>query len=357
VRLDDPAALARVDPHGARDVLAAFPAQCAAATRLRLDPPVALARPRAVVVAGVGGSASAGDLLAACAADRLGVPVLVHRGYDVPALVGPQDLVIAISYSGDTAETLAAAAAARARGARVVAVTAGGRLGAQAAAEGWPRVTLPAALMPRMALGYLFFALAEVLARAGLPVVDAGDVDEALALLEVLARDLGPATPASRNEAKRLALEIGDRVPVVYGGPSTAPLAYRWKTDFEENAKVFAVAGALPEMNHNEIEAWRGPRARHLHLLLLRDRAEPAEIARRFALLRELVGAAAGGVSETWARGAGGLARRLGLAYLGQWTSYYLAILGATDPWAVPTLETLKRRLAAPGGDAAGAAP
>ena len=116
--------------------------------------------------------------------------------------------------------------------------------------------------------------------------------------------------------AKRLAVAIGPRVPVVYGGPDTGPVAYRWKTDVEENAKTFALAGAVPEMNHNEIEAWRAPGARGLHLVLLRDRDEPPEIAARFAILRDMVGEAAGGVSESWARGTGRLARLLSLVYL-----------------------------------------
>ncbi len=125
----------------------------------------------------------------------------------------------------------------------------------------------------------------------------------------------------------------------------TGPVAYRWKTDFEENAKSFALAGAIPEMNHNTIEAWRTPLARELQLVLLRDDREAPDIARRFALLRELVGPAAGGVSECRSRGHGVLARLLSLTYLGQWTSYYLGVLRGVDPWTVATLDEIKRRL------------
>jgi glucose/mannose-6-phosphate isomerase len=86
--LDDPATFERVDPHDARRVLAGFPAQCRNAVRLRPTPALAMKAPRLVVVAGMGGSAAGGDLLAACGADRLDVPVLVHRGYGLPALAG-----------------------------------------------------------------------------------------------------------------------------------------------------------------------------------------------------------------------------------------------------------------------------
>ena len=108
---------------------------------------------------------------------------------------------------------------------------------------------------------------------------------------------------------------------------------------------MLAVAGAVPEMNHNEIESWRGPGARARHVVLLRDEGEAPEIARRFELVREMVAPAAGGVSETWTRGAGRLARILSLAYASLWVSFYVAILHGEDPWPVPMLEEVKRRL------------
>jgi glucose/mannose-6-phosphate isomerase len=164
--------------------------------------------------------------------------------------------------------------------------------------------------------------------------------------LEDLARELAPARPAAQNEAKRLALAIGDRLPAIYGGPATGAVAYRWKTDLEENAKLLALAGSLPEMNHNEIEAWRVPAARGRHLVFLRENGEPPEIARRFAVLHDLIGPAAGGVSECWARGPSRAARLLALAYVGMWVSYYAALARGVDPWTVELLDELKRRLA-----------
>ncbi|HEU5320518.1 MAG TPA: SIS domain-containing protein, partial [Methylomirabilota bacterium] len=223
----------------------------------------------------------------------------------------------------------------------------GGALAALAAARGVPRVALPGGLMPRLALGYLLFPSLAVLAAAGAPVAKDADLDEAIDVVEGLAAELAPGRAAAANEAKRLALAVGERLPVVYGGPLTGAVAYRWKTDVEENAKRFAVAGSLPEMNHNEVEAWRAPAARALHLVLLRDAAEPPGVARRFGVLRDLVGAAAGGVSEARTRGTGRLARLLSLVYLGQWTSYYLGVLAGTDPWPIPLLDELKRRVAA----------
>jgi glucose/mannose-6-phosphate isomerase len=347
VNLDDPSAFERGDPHRARDALVAFPEQCRRARALVPPAAVVWPRPRLVIVAGMGGSAAGGDLLAACAADRLDVPVLVHRGYGLPAVAGPDTLVIVASYSGETAEALSAAETALGRGCRLAVITSGGRLRALAGRQGLVRVDVPTGLMPRLALGFLFFPLLAVLRLADLPVVKDEEVDEALHVVAALGAELGPGQPADHNAAKRLALDIGPRLPVVYGGPVTGAVAYRWKTDLEENAKAFAVAGTLPEMNHNEIEAWSGPLARTLHLVLLRDHGEAPEIARRFTLLQELIGPAAGGVSEAWSRGRSPLARLLSLAYLGQWASYYLAVVRAVDPWPVPVLDALKGRLAA----------
>jgi glucose/mannose-6-phosphate isomerase len=237
----------------------------------------------------------------------------------------------------------------------VGAITSGGALGALAASAGLPRVTLPAGLMPRLALGYLVFPALTILAACGAPVAAEAEVEEALDVVSAQDAELAPGVPADKNEAKRLALAIGPRLPAVYGGPLTASAAYRWKTDLAENAKMLALAGAMPEMSHNEIEIWRGPAARGLHAVVLRDAGEPVEIGRRFALLRELLDPHAGGLTEAWARGRGRLARLLSLVQLGQWVSYYLALLRGVDPWPVPMLTEVKRRLA--DGGARGARP
>jgi len=346
--LDDPGLFERTDAHRARDVLMAFPEQCRAALTLHAVPAISLPRPNLVVLVGMGGSAAGAELIAGCAAERLDVPIVIHRGYGLPPTAGKDTLVVASSYSGDTAEVLSAAEAALERAVPLVALTAGGRLEALASARGRPRVKLPDGLMPRMALGYLFFPALRILGDVGLEIATAAEIAEALEVVTALATELGPARPVAQNQAKQLALAIGACLPAFYGGPSTGGVAYRWKTEVEENAKRFAIAGAIPEMNHNEIEAWRAPAAAAMHAVFLRDRDESAEIERRFAVMRELITAADGEVSECSTRGAGRAARLLGLAYLGAWTSYYVAVGAGTDPWPIPVLDEMKRRLRAP---------
>jgi glucose/mannose-6-phosphate isomerase len=346
--LDDVAAITARDPHGTAAVLAEFPAQCRTAVTIDVEHVPAVKRPRVVVIAAMGGSAAAGDLVAACAAERVEVPIVVHRAYGLPAVAWEDALVLAVSYSGDTEEVLSAVQEARARHLPLVAITAGGALGRLAADPTVGTAIVPGALQPRLALAYLFFPLARTLRQLEVEVTRSEDIEEALQVIDALARELTPDRPAASNEAKRIARAIGDRWPAVYGGPVTGSVAYRWKTDIEENAKRFALAGTLPEMNHNTVEAWRAPAGRDLHPIFLRDSAEEAAIGRRFGLLAELAGGASGGVTECWPRGRGVLARLLSLTYIGQWTSYYLAVLRGVDPWTVPQLEDLKRRLRHP---------
>jgi glucose/mannose-6-phosphate isomerase len=350
--LDDPAEIARRDPHRVRDALRGFPAQCREALGLRADPVLGATAPQLVVTAGMGGSAVGGDLLAAALADRATVPILTHRGHGLPPGVGASALVVVSSYSGETVEAISALEAAVKAGAVTAVVTTGGRLGALAALHRIPIVRLPGGSMPRLALGYLFVPLLGITRAAGLPTPPAADMSEAIDLLESLSAELSPERAMPENEAKRLASAIGERIPVVYGGQLTASVAYRWKTDFEENAKRFAVAGVVPEMNHNEIEAWRAPDAARLHAILLRDPAEVADIGRRFSVLHAMIAPVAGAVSDVAARGHARLARLLSLICLGQWTSYYLALRAGVDPWAVPMLDEVKRRVAAASGDA-----
>jgi glucose/mannose-6-phosphate isomerase len=344
-RLDDAAAHAAVDVRGFRELIRGFPDQVAEGARLgealRLPGPA----PRAVAVIGMGGSAAAGDLVQALAEPGAPFPVAVVRGYAVPAWVGATTLVVGSSYSGQTEETLAAFGGARARGAAAVVVSSGGALGEQARQQGLPWARIPSGFPPRAALGFLLMPMVVLLERAGADLGGPGARDEAVTALRSLSLELVPETPLEKNPAKALAVALDGRVPVVYGTDATGPVAHRWRTQFEENAKVLALSGVLPEMNHNAVEAWGGDERGPWAPVLLRDPGEYPRVARRAALTRAVLEARAP-VHEAWGRGEGRLARLLTLTLFGDWVSYYLAILRGVDPWAMETLETFKRRMA-----------
>ena len=216
-----------------------------------------LPSPTGVVVAGMGGSAIGGDLVLA-AQLALPVPAAVVRGYELPAWVGPSTLVVAVSYSGNTEETLACVEAALARGCTPLCVASGGRLAALAAERGLPLVTVPPGLQPRAAVGYLAMPLLAALERLELVPSAEKDVEEAAAVVREMTALLAPTEDEGCNLAKDLARRLHGHVPLVYGAGLSAPAARRWKTQLNENAKAMAFWAELPELDHNEIEAWGG---------------------------------------------------------------------------------------------------
>ena len=358
-------ALRALDRSGMLAVVAAFPHQLEEAYRLgreaaNLTNPLGRA-PRAICTAGLGGSAIGGDFVAAVLEPDAPVPLVVHRDYGLPAWVGEGDLVFAVSYSGQTEETLSAYREARRRGAAVVAIGSGGRLLEWAAAdeaEGAPvrSVRVPGGLAPRAALGYLMLPLLYlVCAWTGLPDPSPA-VEEAVVVLRRQARELEPNGP--EGPAQDLARSLAGRPVYVYGAGSLGrAAAYRWQCQLNENAKLLAHAHFFPELNHNEIMGWEGQPAvpgdgRPL-LVLLRAPADHARNGARMAITAELIGQRAGQVTVE-AAGTSRLAQLLSLSYFGDFVSVYAALLRGLDPAAIASIEQLKRRLAALPGEPGG---
>ena len=306
-----------------------------------------------IAVCGMGGSAIGADVVRVALPD-VEVPFEAVRGYEPPSWITAHTLLIAVSYSGGTEETLACVGAARQIGVRPVCITGGGRLASQAAEHGWLRVPLPVGLQPRAAVGYLTTAVAAVLARAGMaPHIDE-QVHEAAALLRELAAELNPEVPEPYNAAKVLARRLVGRMAVVYGYGVTAPAARRWKTQLNENAKMPAVFGELPELDHNEIVGWGADSGllEHLYVVALDDPLGDERVRRRMEPTLSHARERAAGVDVIHARGSSPLARCLSAAYVGDWVSLYVALLSGTDPTPVAAIERLKQALAAEAPDA-----
>ncbi len=298
-----------------------------------------------VVFAGMGGSAIAADVFCAFARDRSEVPLEVVRGYEPPAYLGEGDALVAVSYSGGTEETLRAAQIALRKGCRVVAVTSGGPLRDLTRAHGAPLVSVPSGMPPRAAFGLLFGSVAG-LARGWVAREASEGVDSAAAHLERLRTTLDVDVPASRNPAKAIARWLRGRTAVVYGPPPYGPVALRWKTQINENAKVHAFAGAFPEMDHNEIEGWaHDPAVQRFAPILLRERDEAPEMRRRIDATRAILARRAR-VREVRDDGDSLLARLLGTLFLGDYASVYLAALLRRDPTTTSAIKGLRQKLA-----------
>jgi glucose/mannose-6-phosphate isomerase len=325
-------------------------------------------RPRAVVVCGMGGSGIAGDVLAAVAGPGCPVPVLTHRGYGLPAWVGAADLVIAVSCSGSTEETLSATEEAVRRGCRLLVVGAVDSpleaLGARGRAVFVP---VSQGRQPRATVWALSTPL--VVAADALGLLTAGeDVVEATASrLEDVALRCRPDADHFVNPAKLLALELTGTLPMIWGtSPLAGTAAYRLACQLNENAKMPAVWGVLPEANHNQVVAFDGAFAAggssledlfrdrtddeptgqtRLRLVLLRDADEHPQVVRRTAVSQQLADERGIGVSTVTAEGTSSFERLAFLVALGDWASAYLALLEGRDPTPVEAITALKARI------------
>ena len=305
--------------------------------------------PNNIVIAGMGGSGIGGDLVKAVVGNELPCPIIVHRGYTLPAFVTSQTLFIAVSYSGNTEETLLSVEKAFAQGANIMAVTSGGKLKGFADAHDFPCLMIPAGQPPRASLGYLLMPILSVLARFGFtPDLNLqSDLEEAVALLVRLAIDFHPDNPES--QPKQLAHALHEKLPVIYASQELEAIAMRWKGQMNENGKSLAYYSVYPEMNHNEIEGWKHPPAltQACHVIQLRDPAAPFQTQRRMDITAELIQPYTDDITQVHSEGTSLLARLLSLVAIGDWTSYYLAILYQQNPTPVRRIEELKRRLEA----------
>jgi glucose/mannose-6-phosphate isomerase len=302
-----------------------------------------------VVVLGMGGSGIAGDVLMATAAPFMPVPVTVVKGYEAPKFVGANSLVFAMSFSGDTEETLEAASAAYEAGAAMVVVTSGGQLGRLA--DDWqvPVIPVPSAIpQPRAALGALAVPPLVVLEDIGLFPGAVQWIDQAVDQLRRRRDQLVGAD----SLAEELARRIGRTIPLIHSsGALGRAAAFRWKAQINENAKAPAFSNVYPELCHNEVAGWgqHGDATRQLITLVnLRHDAEHPQLAQRFELVEEVLREVVADIVEVRASGDGDLAQLFDLAIIGDFVSLYLAAREGIDPGPIPVLVDIKERLREP---------
>lgn len=351
--LDDHARFAALDREHMLAHIDAFPDQLAAAWAAAQTMPLPDTHrsPRQIVLAGMGGSAIGGDLTGALIAASSAVPWAVVRGYDLPAYAqGSETLVIASSFSGNTEEALAVAEQALGRGARLLAVTAGGQLAAHAAAHGYPLWRIAYASQPRAALGWSWGLLLGLAHRLGLLTSLESDVQEALAVLREHVSRYTASSPIPQNPAKRGAGQLIGRIPIFFGGGLFEPVARRWKCQMNENAKAWAEFEAMPEANHNTIAGIGFPAEHVIDLTAIfitsRQHDHP-----RVALRHELTAQLClqnGLMTDTFRpQGQSALAQMCHAIQYGDYVSYYAAIAYEADPTEIAPIMELKDLLAA----------
>jgi glucose/mannose-6-phosphate isomerase len=302
--------------------------------------------PAGLVVAGMGGSAIGGALARAALGDHASRPIFVTRAYGLPTWTTPETMVLCASYSGDTEETLACYESAGALGAKRTVVTTGGRLAEMARADGVPVIPLPAGFQPRAAVAYMIVASLEVAALCGVGPRLTPEIDVAASHAEELIAEWGPDAPED-SLAKEVARGLFGTIPVIAGAGLTAPIAYRWKTQINENAKLPAFFGELPELDHNEIVGWEGaPEVGRFSAVFLDDSDAHPRVKQRMELTERMIAGNAAASFRLETRGQTAIDRVVSLVLLGDLVSIYLAALRGVDPGPVKVLDELKSSLA-----------
>ncbi len=336
---------------GLHKILREFPDQLETATRefAKLELPKAWAGVTSVVFCGMGGSAIGAELVRTLPAAMVRKPLSVVRDYELPAYVGPETLVVVVSYSGDTEEAVACFTEAKKRGCPLMVVTSGGKLAKLAREADTTLYQFTYQAPPRDALGFLFAPLPRVLEAAGVLSPGEGDLASAIGSLKGQQASLAPEAPSAKNPAKHLAYQLLDHVPLVIGTEVTSGVARRWKNQFNEHAKSASFSEVLPEADHNMVEGFTFPvRFRDdVVVVTLRTSFDQPDVARRVGLLKDYLHKQHVACEEITAPKGDVWAERLCLVALGDWASYYLALLNHTDPSAIPAITELKAKLRA----------
>lgn len=338
------------DPGKMLEALWNLPEQCEQALQIgrKVKVPTDYAGISNIVVTGLGGSAIGGDFLRLFVSDKVGVPVIVNRDYNLPKFIDDKTLIFTVSYSGNTEETLSAYTQARQKGAKIVALTNGGKLKELAERDNVPVIVVPAGISPRAATGYLLIPTLTVLESIGLIGDLSGEVSNVTSVLRTIREQVKPEVGIEQNQAKQIAQKLYGKIPVIWAASgNTEVLATRWKGQINENAKAPAYWNVFPELNHNEIVGFEEPEEmlKKLEIIIIRDKNDYPRVQKRMEISKEIISKVVSGITEVWSTGDSYLARLFSLAYVGDHVSVYLATLYGIDPTPVKNIDYLKRKL------------
>lgn len=336
------------DKSNMRKLLVEFPEQVAHAVSIGNDAEIDVDTSKVsnIVLTGLGGSAIGGDLLRSYLADELKVPFIVNRHYMLPEFVDDRTLVIVSSYSGNTEETIAAHADATKRKAQVFCISSNGETASMAKKFKQSIITIPKGFPPRAALGYSFFPTLIALSKLGFIPSKERDIKETIAMLKKKSKLF--SSLGRENPALELAKQLYTKLPIVYSSADHFDVVnLRWRGQFAENSKVLAFGHVLPEMNHNELVGWKMLRRimQDMSVVFLRDKEDHKRVQVRMGITKEIVDQFAASVIEVHSEGKSLLTRLFSLIYLGDWASFYLAMLNGMDPTPVRIIDYLKNEL------------
>ncbi|MBI4972664.1 MAG: bifunctional phosphoglucose/phosphomannose isomerase [Candidatus Omnitrophica bacterium] len=342
----------KIDKSNMLSLLMDFPQQCRYAVQIAEKAEISCEKKdfAKIVFAGLGGSAIGADLVRSYLYFESKLPIAVIREYDLPGYVDRATLVFISSYSGNTEETLSAYKFAKEKAATIIAISSGGTLKEYAQNDNITFIEIPKGLPPRSALGYLSITPLIVLSRLGLIKDVRPEINQTIEVLEDLKnKSLNAHIAQKDNIAKYLASKIWNKFTVFYSASVHFDVvATRFRGQLAENSKALASSHVFPEMNHNEIVGWQNPKKlfKHFVVLMLRDKGMHPRVIKRMDTTREILKEEGVNVLEIYARGENLLSRIFSLIYIGDFVSFYLAILYGIDPTPVERVTYLKNELA-----------
>lgn len=324
-----------------KELIAAFPGQLEEALSIGQSYTFknSAANPTNVVLTGLGGSGIGGSIIQNYVADKLKVPFTVNKDYFLPAFVNSNTLVIVCSYSGNTEETLQAMKQAVKMKAQVVCITSGGEVEKLAAKKGYDCIIVPGGMPPRTCVGYSIVEILFVLRHHGLLKTKfIPEIEAAIALLNAETRTLA-------RKGQAIAKKMAGKFPIIYAAQPYEGLAIRVRQQINENSKMLASHGVIPEMNHNELVGWRDKDDNYA-VLLLRNEDDYDRVQTRMEINKKIIRKCTSNITEVYSQGGSYLEKLFYFIHLTDWISFYLAELHEVDATEVKVIDFLKSSLA-----------
>lgn len=349
--LDDPTTIKKIDSGNVYELVYEFPSQLQDALSIALEfplPSLAGDEIKRVVVTGMGGSAIGGDLARSYLAAELKTPFFISRNYTLPRFVDFSSLVFVSSYSGNTEETLSAYQEAKNVGAKIISISSNGKLLELSKKDGFPFLRIPPGYPPRAALGYSFAPIIVLLERMGFVSGKIDDLKKTIEFLSSARENYGVQQGSEKNKAKKIAGDFLGRLPIIYSGTDHFDVVgYRWKGQICENSKCLCFNNVFPEFNHNELVGWEilSGMENKIVVVILKDQMDHPQIKKRMEIVKGMIQKKGVKLIEVESDGENLLCRIFSLIQLGDFVSFYLAILNQVDPRPVKPIDYLKSRL------------
>jgi glucose/mannose-6-phosphate isomerase len=342
--LDDFKSLNTIDPQGMLKTIERFPADCIRAyqntEKLDLS---SIKEPSSIVISGMGGSAIGGLLLQDWLHDISKIPIIVSRGPQLPGFIDSKTLVIGVSYSGNTEETLNSIQQSTRKKAQIITVTSGGKLLQVSKEEGYPYIKLPLGFQPRAALPYQLFSLIQIAGKLGVFEDKLNEIDDAIKTLSLLVDKYNCSVPIKDNPAKEIADKIMGHIPFIVTPGFMKSVGYRMSTQFNENSKIPAFASFFPEALHNRIMSVEANRniLEKIYPVIVRDSNEKKN-GKKISAFRDLLREKFGKAMEIKTNGTENLAKMFSIILLGDFSSTYLGILYEKNPTPLESINFIK---------------